>query len=101
MYSQKSLLGKDMIAWNEYGPDPCGTTGMSYAAAMLWVSVLAIVGERKWESVGDETHLATLINSVIPPSHITSGCRISTARFSINFLNPYFEYSCSPVVNLM
>ena len=63
--------------------------------------VLVIVGERKWESAGAETHLATLINSVIPPSHMTSGCRISTARFSINFLNPYFEYSCSPVVNLM
>jgi hypothetical protein len=29
MYSQKSLLGKDMMAWKEYGPDPWGTTGMS------------------------------------------------------------------------
>ena len=35
MYSQKSELGKDMIAWKEYGPLPWGTTGMSYAAAML------------------------------------------------------------------
>lgn len=22
MYSQKSLLGNDMMAWKEYGPDP-------------------------------------------------------------------------------
>lgn len=35
MYSQKSEFGNDMIAWNEYGPLPWGTTGMSYAAAML------------------------------------------------------------------
>ena len=96
MYSQKSLLGNDMMAWNEYGPDPCGTTGMSYAAAML----------------------ATLMSSVRPPSHMTSGCKISTARFSMSFRKPYLtnistdhrglgpsrqahlEYSCSPVVNL-
>lgn len=35
MYSQKSELGKDMIAWKEYGPEPWGTTGISYAAAIL------------------------------------------------------------------
>lgn len=35
MYSQKSELGNDITAWKEYGPDPCGTTGMSYAAACL------------------------------------------------------------------
>jgi hypothetical protein len=35
MYSQKSELGKVMIAWNEYGPDPWGITGISYAAAIL------------------------------------------------------------------
>ena len=35
MYSQKSLLENDMMAWNEYGPEPWGTTGISYAAAIL------------------------------------------------------------------
>jgi len=35
MYSQKSEFGKVMIAWNEYGPDPWGITGISYAAAIL------------------------------------------------------------------
>lgn len=29
IYSQKDELGKVMIAWNEYGPLPCGTTGIS------------------------------------------------------------------------
>jgi hypothetical protein len=35
MYSQKSEFGKVIIAWNEYGPDPWGITGISYAAAIL------------------------------------------------------------------
>jgi hypothetical protein len=39
MYSQKSEFGKVMIAWKEYGPDPWGTTGISYAAAILFISL--------------------------------------------------------------
>ena len=60
------------------------------------------------------THAATRMSSVRPPSHITSGCRISTERVSISLRKPYltseftckvyefadFVYSCSPVVNL-
>jgi hypothetical protein len=38
MYSQKSEFGKVMIAWKEYGPEPWGTTGISYAAAILLIS---------------------------------------------------------------
>ena len=33
------------------------------------------------------------MSSVRPPSHMTSGWRMSTARFSINFRNPYLDKS--------
>jgi hypothetical protein len=41
------------------------------------------------EEEGRKTHEATLINSVKPPNHITSGWMIAKDRFSINFLKPY------------
>ncbi len=123
MYSQKSLFGKDAMAEKLYGPElsgkvleyhslsplcrvypspthPCGTTGttsqpplhqrpagcnpraphhpLSYAAAIA----------------------ATLMSSVSPPIHMTSGWMISTCRPSMSLRKPYLEYSCSPVVNL-
>jgi hypothetical protein len=40
---------------------------------------------------GRKTHEATLINSVKPPNHITSGWMIAKDRFSINFLKPYLS----------
>lgn len=42
---------------------------------------------KKWE----ETYEATLINSVNPPNHMTSGWIIASDRFSINFLKPYLK----------
>jgi hypothetical protein len=38
---------------------------------------------------GENTHEATLISSVKPPNHMTSGWMIAKDRFSINFLKPY------------
>jgi hypothetical protein len=38
-----------------------------------------------------KTHEATLINSVKPPNHMTSGWMIAKDRFSINFLKPYLS----------
>jgi hypothetical protein len=40
---------------------------------------------------GRKTHEATLINSVKPPNHITSGWMMAKDRFSINFLKPYLS----------
>jgi hypothetical protein len=40
-----------------------------------------------------ETHEATLINSVKPPNHMTSGWIMAKDRFSINFRKPYLQVS--------
>jgi hypothetical protein len=40
---------------------------------------------------GRTTYEATLINSVKPPNHMTSGWMIAKDRFSINFLKPYLS----------
>eukprot|EP00438_Fugacium_kawagutii_P011975 Skav236734 [mRNA] locus=scaffold3352:135938:138902:- [translate_table: standard] len=38
--------------------------------------------------------------SVMPPSHVMSGCRMCAAFLSKSCLKPHLVYSCSPVVNM-
>lgn len=59
---------------------------MSYAAAMLLCQLKDL--PRRTGGL-PSTHLATLINSVKPPSHMTSGWRIAIARFSMSLRKPY------------
>lgn len=41
----------------------------------------------------DKTHEATLMSSVRPPSHMTSGWMMASDRFSISFRKPYLRAS--------
>lgn len=99
MYSQNDELGNVMIAWKEYGPLPCGTTGMSYAAAMA----ATLISSVNPPSVSSGTTYVSLVGSFSKRAsdtyHMTSGCKISIERSSMSFRKPYFEYSCSPVVH--
>lgn len=97
------------MAWKEYGPEPWGTTGISYACAWLHSQRWTY---RAWDKLCDSRSYTDELGKTSQPHDIglqdSNGSILDEFSETIPIISgrspvedpTHLVYSCSPVVNL-